>query len=187
MTTALQHPLHSPTAWVPVLQEKKDFRQATFVVPTFLLPTARKVLAARYRHQLASLPNFLVEWEDWNTNRVKFTIDNEDDNLNNYSPTLPHPDLFQNTCRVWIDGVKVVTLTTYYTTGTILAQGTECIYWRRDECKKLTELMVTIYNYFSGPPRIESNRDFCPNVELLALPDRETDITKRPSHSRSNR
>ncbi|KAK7460784.1 hypothetical protein BaRGS_00038805 [Batillaria attramentaria] len=179
MTTALQHPLHSPTAWVPVLQEKKDFRQATFVVPTFLLPTARKVLAARYRHQLASLPNFLVEWEDWNTTRVKFTIDNEDDNLNNYSPTLPHPDLFQNTCRVWIDGVKVVTLTTYYTTGTILAQGTECIYWRRDECKKLTELMVTIYNYFSGPPRIESNRDFCPDVELLALPDRETDITNK--------
>nr|KAG5707554.1 hypothetical protein BaRGS_001102 [Batillaria attramentaria] len=39
--------------------------------------------------------------------------------------------------------------------------------------------MVTIYNYFSGPPRIESNRDFCPDVELLALPDRETDITNK--------
>ncbi|KAK7487827.1 hypothetical protein BaRGS_00020874 [Batillaria attramentaria] len=175
--------LHDPTDWSPILQEKKDFKQVSFVVPKHLLPTARKVLSARYRHLLASLPLVEVEWEDWNTDRNRFVIDNEDDDLTHFSDSLPHPDLYQNTCRVWSEGTKIITLQTYYTTGTILAQGTECVLWRRDEFKNLSKVIAKVYNHFSQTKGI-GDHTFHQDIESLALPDAPKDINNREATKR---
>nr|KAG5697173.1 hypothetical protein BaRGS_002182 [Batillaria attramentaria] len=184
MALSLHQPLHDPSDWVPTLQEKKDFKQVSFVVPKYLLPTARKVLSARYRHQLSSLPQVKVEWEDWNTDRDRFIIDNEDDDLSHFSDTLPHPDLYQNTCRVWSEDSKIITLQTYYTTGTILAQGTECILWRQDKLENLTKVINAVYNHFSLTRGISDSHTFRHDIESLALPDMSSDINNKEAIGR---
>ena len=137
--------LGTPSSWIPDIHIKRDPRQLTFTIPQHLLPTARCVLFHRYINNISSHHQFTVSWKDESSKPIRpiFISDIYND-LNNITNALP-PELFQSKIVVSAETLKIVTVTIYYTQGTVLVQGTHCPSWRDKEFDALVACIRTLY------------------------------------------
>ena len=60
---------------------------------------------------------------------------------------LPSQDLFRTKIQVNCDTVKLVTITIFYSTGTVLVQGNRCPRWRDEEFSSLIKCIRVIYAF----------------------------------------
>lgn len=117
--------------WVPSVDIKRDPNQLTFTVPLELLALTRQILYKRYGYDIRSKPGFYVDWVDEadNPTRKLSVVDSSDLEDQRVLPS----ELFRTKVQVRRDGIKCITVTLYYTTGTVLVQGTKCNVWRDEE------------------------------------------------------
>ena len=65
--------------------------------------------------------------------------------LESIARELPSNDLFKTRIRVSLGSAKAVTITVYYTTGTVLVQGNGCAGWVREEFSALMDTIRALY------------------------------------------
>ena len=134
-------------AWVPNVEMKKDPKQMTFDIPHCLMPLTRQIFYRRYVCDVAGTAGYQVDWLDEGTNPTR-TIHVEDSNDISIVPTdLPSQDLFRTKIQVNCDTVKLVTITIFYSTGTVLVQGNRCPRWRDEEFSSLIKCIRAIYAF----------------------------------------
>ena len=96
---------------------------------------------------VAGTAGYQVDWLDEGTNPTR-TIHVEDSNDINIVPTdLPSQDLFRTKIQVNCDTVKLVTITIFYSIGTVLVQGNRCPRWKDEEFSSLIKCFRTIYAF----------------------------------------
>ena len=91
---------------------------------------------------VAGTAGYQVDWLDEGTNPTR-TIHVEDSNDISIVPA----DLFRTKIQVNCDTVKLVTITIFYITGTILVQGNRCPRWRDEEFSSLIKCISAIYAF----------------------------------------
>ena len=110
---------------IPAIHAKFDCKQATFHIPIFLLPVTRQIFYKRYVCDIGQRVAYSADWADFTrTNRRIEVVDSG--NLEPIARELPRNDLFKSRIRVTLGSAKAVTITVYYTTGTVLVQGNRC-------------------------------------------------------------
>ena len=167
------NPVNFPIRKPCPVEVKIDHKQAKFTIEPHLLPTARCVIYKRYNDPLLwPKPNQCI-WIDESYSqrgpaprlRLDHAIHSDINNIPNQVP----PELYLS--RIYIDkeDARLVTLTIFYTTGTIRIQGNYCPEWRQEEANSLYALInftwknsqctkflpaITIPNSKTPPPSI---------------------------------
>ena len=161
---------------------KKDPKQMTFDIPHSLMPLTRQIFYRRYVCDVAGTAGYQVDWLDEGTNPTR-TIHVEDSNDISIVPTdLPSQDLFRTKIQVNCDTVKLVTITIFYSTGTVLVQGNRCPRWRDEEFSSLIKYIRAIYA-FVDRDRVkepELHETVTTNLRNLRLPTVSPSPTGEP-------
>ena len=151
-------------AWVPNVEMKKDPKQMTFDIPHCLMPLTRQIFYRRYVCDVAGTAGYQVDWLDEGTNPTR-TIHVEDSNDISIVPTdLPSQDLFRTKIQVNCDTVKLVTITIFYSTGTVLVQGNRCPHWRDEEFSSLIKCIRAIYALVPSQPHLQQLQSRFPSI-----------------------
>ena len=109
------------------------------------------------------------------------TIHVEDSNDISIVPTdLPSQDLFRTKIQVNCDTVKLVTITIFYSTGTILVQGNRCLRWRDEEFSSLIKCIRAIYAFVDRVKEPELHETVTTNLRNLRLPTVSPSPTGEP-------
>ena len=167
-------------AWVPNVEMKKDPKQMTFDIPHCLMPLTRQIFYRRYVCDVAGTAGYQVYWLDEGTNPTR-TIHVEDSNDISIVPTdLPSQDLFRTKIQVNCDNVKLVTITIFYSTGTVLVQGNRCPRWRDEEFSSLIKCIRAIYAFVDRVKEPELHETVTTNLRNLRLPTVSPSPTGEP-------
>ena len=167
-------------AWVPNVEMKKDPKQMTFDIPHCLMPLTRQIFYRRYVCDVAGTAGYQVDWLDEGTNPTR-TIHVEDSNDISIVPTdLPSQDLFRTKIQVNCDTVKLVTITIFYSTGTVLVQGNRCPRWRDEEFSSLIKCIRAIYAFVDRVKEPELHETVTTNLRNLRLPTVSPSPTGEP-------
>ena len=83
---------------------------------------------------------------------------------------LPSQDLFRTKIQVNCDTVKLVTITIFYSTGTVLVQGNRCPRWRDEEFSSLIKCIRVIYAFVDRVKEPELHETVTTNLRNLRLP-----------------
>ena len=167
-------------AWVPNVEMKKDPKQMTFDIPHCLMPLTRQIFYRRYVCDVAGTAGYQVDWLDEGTNPTR-TIHVEDSNDISIVPTdLPSQDLFRTKNQVNCDTVKLVTITIFYSTGTVLVQGNRCPRWRDEEFSSLIKCIRAIYAFVDRVKEPELHETVTTNLRNLRLPTVSPSPTGEP-------
>ena len=135
--------LVSEPIWTPTIQYKICPKQISFSIPLQLLPTARAVFLNRYLVEVANRPGFRVYWTDQNKKQEDFKCEKNFD-LNNI--TKCDPNLFLSRVKIFLGERSLLTITVYFTTGTVLVQGNSCKKWQICEFQAVTQCILQIAN-----------------------------------------
>ena len=159
---------------------KKDPKQMTFDIPHCLMPLTRQIFYRRYVCDVAGTAGYQVDWLDEGTNPTR-TIHVEDSNDISIVPTdLPSQDLFRTKIQVNCDTVKLVTITIFYSTGTVLVQGNRCPRWRDEEFSSLIKCIRAIYAFVDRVKEPELHETVTTNLRNLRLPTVSPSPTGEP-------
>ena len=119
----------------------------TFDIPHCLMPLTRQIFYRHYVCDVAGTAGYQVDWLHEGTNPTR-TIHVEDSTDISIVPTdLPSQDLFRTKIQVNCDTVKLVTITIFYSTGTVLVQGNRCPRWKDEEFSSLIKCIRAIYTF----------------------------------------
>ena len=133
---AVVEPRASFPDWILAIHSKFYSKHSTFHIPISLLPIARQIFFKRYVCDIGQRDTCNVDWDDFTkTNRRLDVVDLDD--LGSIASELPRNDLFKKRIGVSVGSAKAVTITVYYTTGTVLVQGKRCTNWVREEFSAL--------------------------------------------------
>lgn len=157
--------------WVPQINIKKDPRQLTFTVPPELLPITRCVLYQRYFLDTNKTSEFDVSWVDETHHPIRpIILHGQYTDINNIPVQLPN-ELFQTKLQVTCGTNKIVKVTFYYSTGTILAQGNYCPKWRYEEFDALVACIRSIYSHLGNAEQIHEDKGKLSKLPLPPVPD----------------
>ena len=152
----------------------------TFDIPHCLMPLTRQIFYRRYVCDVAGTAGYQVDWLDEGTNPTR-TIHVEDSNDISIVPTdLPSQDLFRTKIQVNCDTVKLVTITIFYSTGTVLVQGNRCPRWREEEFSSLIKCIRAIYAFVDRVKEPELHETVTTNLRNLRLPTVSPSPTGEP-------
>ena len=173
--------LYSPE-WMPTV----DFRprkNITFNLPLALVPAARCVLYQRYHLCLASQSQYTVEWLDRSQQPVRtLTLPPAYSSISTIPTSFPselhHTKIQLNAAH--LNSPKIVTITLYYTTGTVLVQGHCSAKWITEEFKGL----ISTINYLATTTDHSSKISYA-EESLSSLPLPPTTTVSSPSRSQS--
>ena len=157
--------------WVPAVEVKRDPNQLTFFIPQVLIPLTRQIFFKRYMCNIAQNMDFKVNWVDEAQNPIR-TMDIEDSlsqDMSDIATQLP-PDLFRTKIQVNCGQVKLVTITIFYSTGTILVQGNRCPRWRDEEFESLISCVRAIYAFVGRGKEPGLDETVTSNLRNLRLP-----------------
>ena len=76
---------------------------------------------------------------------------------------------------------KVVTITAYYSTGTILVQGTKCLAWVKEEFDALIATARAIYALKTTNSSVDTNKEVEEGLRLLRPPSEDRDGSEEAS------
>lgn len=163
--------------WSPVLDIKIDDRQMTFDIKPSLMPIARCVLYKRYSIVLAKTPKFSVQWTDEQGPPLQtFDVPDKYSEFDNLPFQIPS-QLFKTTIRVYHECDKLMTITLYYTTNRVLAQGNYCAEWRGKEFRALVALINTLDIYLDKGQVQEARQ----SIQLLQIPPASPQLATSPA------
>ena len=160
---------------------KCDGKQLTFSVRTALLPTTRQILHRRYVGDIGKRDGYHVILV--NQTKANKELDVSDSDLN-YLKSIPlsfRSDLFKSRTQVYVGSMKVVTITAYYSTGTLLVQGTKCLAWVRDEFDALIAAACSIYVMKATNSSVDTNKEVEDGSRLLRPPSANRDDSEEAS------
>ena len=132
--------------WVPDVHKKLDTKQITFKIPQELLALTRKILFKRYACDVGNRQGFSVRWIDQDKRNTDIKITDSVD-LTHVPTSLPCDKLYKSKIQVNSESQKLVTISVYYTTGTVLVQGVECRTWLKDEFDALIQVIRAVYAF----------------------------------------
>ena len=119
---------------------------------------------------VAGTAGYQVDWLDEGTNPTG-TIHVEDSNDISIVPTdLPSQDLFRTKIQVNCGTVKLVTITIFYSTSTVLVQGNRCPHWRDEEFSSLIKCIRAIYAFVDRVKEPGLHETVTTNLCNLRLP-----------------
>ena len=90
---------------------------------------------------------------------------------------LPSNDLFKTRIRVTLGSAKAVTITVYYTTGTVLVQGNRCSSWVRKEFSALMDTIRAMYILANHHTQPDLHKEVDEGLRLL-LPSPDNTSTQ---------
>ena len=132
--------------WVPDVHKKLDTKQISFKIPQELLALTRKILFKRYACDIGNRQGFSVRWIDQDKHNTDIKITDSVD-LTDVPTSLPCDKLYKSKIQVNSDSQKLVTISVYYTTGTVLVQGVKCRTWLKDEFDVLIQVIRAVYAF----------------------------------------
>ena len=167
--------------WIPTVDMKCDGKQLTFSVPAALLPITRQILYRRYVGDIGKRDGYQVIWVDQTKANKDLQVSDSDlTDLNNIPSTL-RSDLFKSRTQVSAGTTKVVTITAYYSTGTILVQGTKCLAWVKEEFDALIATARAIYALKTTNSSVDTNKEVEEGLRLLRPPSADRDGSEEAS------
>ena len=120
---------------------------------------------------------YSVCWADLTrTNRRLEVADSGD--LDPIARELPSNDLFKTRIRVTLGSAKAVTITVYYTTGTVLVQGNRCTSWVREEFSALMDTVRAMYIQANHHTQPDLHKEVDEGLHLLPLPSPDSTSTQ---------
>ena len=139
---------------------KIDKKQVTIPLDMHLIPAARCVLYKRYTDRHLWPAPKICTWTDETSHPVQI-LHLDEDKYNNISnlPTSFPANLLLTKAQINEGSKKLVTVTLYYTTGTLLIQGNYCPAWREEEAHTLYALFHHFYFHSSSRNNISYNLD----------------------------
>ena len=162
---------------IPAIHAKSDCKQATFHIPIFLLPVTRQIFYKRYVCDIGQRVAYSADWADLTrTNRRLEVADSAD--LEPIARELPSNDLFKTRIRVTLGSAKAVTITVYYTTGTVLVQGNRCTSWVRKEFSALMDTVRAMYILANHHTQPDLRKEVDEVLRLLPLPSPDSTSTQ---------
>ena len=165
---------------IPAIHAKFDCKQATFHIPIFLLPVTRQIFYKRYVCDIGQRVAYSADWADFTrTNRRIEVADSGD--LEPITSELPSNDLFKTRIRVTLGSAKAVTITVYYTTGTVLVQGNRCTSWVREEFSALMDTIRAMYILANHHTQPDLHKEVDEGLRLLPLPSPDSTSTQTTS------
>ena len=165
---------------IPTILAKFDCKQATFHIPIFLLPVTRQIFYKRYVCDIGQRVAYSTGWADFTrTNRRIEVADSGD--LEPIACELPSNDLFKTRIRVTLGSAKAVTITVYYTTGTVLVQGNRCTSWVREEFSALMDTIRAMYILANHHTQPDLHKEVDEGLRLLPLPSPDSTSTQTTS------
>ena len=111
----------------------------------------RKILLYRYYQDLGALDELLVRWTDYDSNSEEITLSSE--HHNHLISKIQKKDLFKTIIRITTGRLKLMTITLFYTTCTLLIQGHACRSWIASEYQRLLSCLNLIHT--QSNPRLE--------------------------------
>ena len=90
-------------------------------------------------------------------------------------------DLFKTRIRVTFGSAKAVTITVYYTTGTVLVQGNRCTSWVREEFSALMDTIRAVYILANHHTQPDLHKEVDEGLRLLPLPSPDSTSTQTTS------
>ena len=134
------------------------------------MPLTRQIFYRCYVCDVAGTAGYQVDWLDEGTNPNR-TIHVEDRNDISIVPTdLPSQNLFRTKIQVNCDTVKLVIITIFYSTGTVLVQGNRCPCWRDEEFSSLIKCIRAIYAFVDRVKEPGLHETVTSNLCNLRLP-----------------
>jgi hypothetical protein len=134
--------------WVPVIEYKQCEKQITFIIPLVLLPTARTVLLKRYVEDIGERDQYKVNWTDVGHDRKPVSLPRNFD-VRKIEPNLDWR-LFQFRVGTALNSRRLITITVFCTTGTVLVQGNACKVWQRKEFENITSVIRLVYTWLQA-------------------------------------
>ena len=123
---------------------------------------------------------YSADWADFTrTNRRIEVADSGD--LEPIARELPSNDLFKSRIRVTLGSAKAVTITVYYTTGTVLEQGNRCTSWVREEFSALIDTIRAMYILANHHTQPDLHKEVDEGLRLLPLPSPDSTSTQTTS------
>ena len=113
-------------------------------------------------------------WLDQTRTSKELDIDASDLGDLRKVPSSLRSDLFKSRIQIKIGSVKAVTITAYYTTGTIHIQGTRCVTWVREEFDALIATVRAIYALTSTKSSMDL-KEVEDGLHLLPPPSTDSD------------
>ena len=129
---------------------------------------------------VAGTAGYQVDRLDEGTNPTR-TIHVEDSNdISIVSTDRPSQDLFRTKIQVNCDTVKLVTITIFYSTGTVLVQGNRCPRWRDEEFSSLIKCIRATYAFVDRVKEPGLHETVTSNLRNLRLPTVSPSPTGEP-------
>ena len=162
---------------IPAMHAKFDSKQATFHIPIFLLPITRQIFYKRYVCDIGQRVACSAAWADLpRTNRRLEVADSGD--LESIARELPRNDLFKTRIRVSFGSTKAVTITVYYTTGTMVVQGNRCTSWVGEESSALMDTIRAVYILANHHTQPDLHKEVDEGLRLLPFPSSDNTSTQ---------
>lgn len=98
----------------------------------------RRALLLRYYKTLGEIDNYLVQWNDVDTDKNALSLHDE---ARPFNGKPPHEKLKFTAVTVSKNNSKLFVVTLYHTTSKILVQGTKSIEWENEEYKPLHKII----------------------------------------------
>jgi len=168
-------------SWDPSLHIKRDPDQLTFIVPLNFIATTRSILHERYNKHF-NTNGYSTTFTDETKQPVTFlTLPPTFNTLHSTAKFLP-PDVHLCRAQVFQKGAKLITVTLYATTGTVLVQGKQCYEWRKQEYNALLVCVDAIYKATCGSTETLPNQQLrITDVDYVITPGRPSRSERHPT------
>ena len=111
---------------------------------------------------------YSADWADLTRTNMRLEVADSGD-LESIAHELPRNDLFKTRITVSLGSAKAVTITVYYTAGTMLVQGNRCTSWVREEFSAVMDTVRAIYILASHHTQPELHKEVDEDLRLLPL------------------
>ncbi len=130
----------------PAVEHKIDEKQITFCTSPFpgLTNLWRTTLLWRYYDVLGSHNKVHILWRDL-TKSNKPIVTSDVQGVYDFSRKSPHKNLYKTVVAVTLNDQKAITITVFFTTGTVLVQGKMCQDWIKSEFVGISTALHTMY------------------------------------------
>ena len=165
---------------IPAVHAKFDSKQATFHIPIFLLPVTRQILHKRYVCDIGQRVAYSADGADLTRTNTRLEVADSGD-IQPIARVLSRDDLFKTRIRVSLGTAKAVTITVYYTTGTVPVQGNRCTSWVRGEFSALMDTIRAVYILANHHTQPDLHKEVDEGLRLLPLPSPDSTSTQTTS------
>ena len=141
-----------------------------FDIPHCLMPLTRQIFYRRYVCDVAGTAGYQVDLLEEGTNPTRTIHVGGSKDISVIPTELPSQDLFRTNIQVNCDTLKLVTITIFYSTGTILVQGNKCPRWRDEEFSSLVKFIRAIYVFVDRVKEPGLHETVTSNLCNLRLP-----------------